>query len=52
MPRSAAQGKCNATLIVRVWDDDSIEDGQENVGTNDDGPECLSLQLSATSVQD
>ena len=34
-PDQLLRGKCNATLIVRVWDDDSIEDGQENVGTND-----------------
>lgn len=34
LSESLLTGKCNATLRVRVWDDDSIEEGQE--GKNDD----------------
>jgi hypothetical protein len=35
LPSALLRGKCNATLIVKVWDDDSLEDGQEGVNAND-----------------
>lgn len=34
-PMALLQGKCNATLIVKVWDDDSVDDGLEGVNSND-----------------
>ena len=35
LPDKLMRGKCKGTLVVRVWDDDSMEDGQEGVNAND-----------------
>ena len=35
LPNQLMRGKCNGTLVVRVWDDDSVADGNEGVNAND-----------------
>ena len=35
IPIQLLQGKCNGTLVVRVWDDDSEQDGGEAVSIDD-----------------
>ena len=35
VPDLLLRGKCNGTLVVQVWDDDSFEDGQEGVNGDD-----------------
>ena len=35
VPDSLLRGKCNGTLVVQVWDDDSFDDGREGCNQND-----------------
>ena len=35
LPDKLMRGKCIGTLVVRVWDDDSVADGMEGVNAND-----------------
>ena len=35
MPMSLLKGRCKGTLVVRVWDDDSQEDGNEGINADD-----------------
>ena len=35
VPDGLLRGKCNGTLVVEVWDDDSFDDGHEGVNQDD-----------------